>query len=270
MEPYERLGPRAFGTYLLDSGDLDPVYIGLHGLQLPPGGLAAWLVSYWCFYHAGVSCQLVGEEYERYWERMEELAGRRAGPRGTERRHFRGPKAPAAILYLKARYGSPLNVLEDLASGPLTFGDISARVQQWPLFGPWIAFKIADMLERCAGVPVDFSDCELSMYQEPIAGALLVAEQEGWPFDLRDTVRRLREIYGGRQAPPAFDRPVGLQEIETILCKFKSHWRGHYPLGKDTNELRHTLGDPHGPNGGWGPLAWRMKQILEASTRVPA
>ena len=58
-----------------------------------------------------------------------------------------------------------------------------------------------------------------------------------------------------RKAPPFHDRPVGVQEVETIFCKWKSHVKGHYPLGKDTRELHHGL-------QGWGALAEKLRKVL--------
>lgn len=259
---YERLNHIEFGEYLLNRQDLDPVYIGLQGLEFSPGHLASWLLSYWCFYHAGVSCALT--ESHNYWDDMIDFAGRKAAPRGIERRHFRGQKAVDAVAYLMHRYRSPINAIEDLVSGDKTFADISSRVQQWPLFGPWISFKVADMLERCAGIEVDFTNCELSMYSEPTKGALLIAEQEGWLADIGLVVQNLLEIHMGRLAPPDYSRPINIQEIETILCKFKSHWNGHYPLGKDTRELGDTL------DKGWGLMAERMRDCLPKLSSLPA
>lgn len=42
-------------------------------------------------------------------------------------------------------------------------------------------------------------------------------------------------------APPSFDRAVNLQEVETMLCKFKSFYNGRYFVGKDIKELKHSL-----------------------------
>ena len=250
---YSPLDHVAFANNLFETEDLDPVYVGLVRLELSPGQLAAWLLSYWCFYHSGVSCKLT--ESHNYWDDMIQYAGMQAAPRGTERRHFRGQKAVEAVYYLQRRYRTPLNAMEDLASGDQTFQDISQRVQQWPLFGPWIAFKVADMLERCAKVPVDFSNCELSMYSEPTKGAVLISQQQGWSPLVRKVCQNLGLIHIGRKAPPTYDRFVNIQEIETILCKFKAHWNGHYPLGKDTIEVCHAL-------KGWGPLADKMRNSL--------
>lgn len=254
---YDKLDHFTFGTNLLETGDLDPVYIGLDKLNLSPGQLAAWLVSYWCFYHAGVSCMLAEKTtWDSYWEFMSQIATMKAAPRGIERRYFRGEKAGKAVEYLRNRYGNPIDILEDLSNGEHSFSYVSNRVQEWPLFGPWIAFKIADMLERCAGVGISFDDCELQMYKEPTEGALLIAKQEGWYPDVTKICTTLIERYQPRRAPPSFNRPVGLQEIETILCKYKSHWNGHYPVGKDTEELKKIL------DSRWGELASRMNSYV--------
>jgi hypothetical protein len=50
---------------------------------------------------------------------------------------------------------------------------------------------------------------------------------------LIDHFAKLRNI-------PGIDdrRPVSFLEIETILCKWKSHQNGHYPPGHDLMEIR--------------------------------
>jgi hypothetical protein len=59
-------------------------------------------------------------------------------------------------------------------------------------------------------------------------------------------------------APGGTPRPVNVQEVETIFCKYKSHLKGHYPLGKDTREIHHGL-------DGWGDLAQELQRGLPAA-----
>src|SRR6185437_10528018 len=54
-------------------------------------------------------------------------------------------------------------------------------------------------------------------------------------------VAHLARQFGDLLAPPWRDRPVNIQEIETVLCKWKSHLHGRYPVGKDTSEVKHGL-----------------------------
>lgn len=44
-----------------------------------------------------------------------------------------------------------------------------------------------------------------------------------------------------RWTPGRVKRMVLVQEVETVLCKWKAHRNGHYPPGKDTRELRQAL-----------------------------
>ena len=64
-----------------------------------------------------------------------------------------------------------------------------------------------------------------------------------------------------------YERPVGLQEVETILCKWKSHMNGHYPLNNDIMEIRHGLKD-------WLPVSALARAFYDAMpeglTDVPA
>jgi hypothetical protein len=59
------------------------------------------------------------------------------------------------------------------------------------------------------------------------------------PATIREVMAFLRARLGHMGAPPTMDRNIGLQELETILCKWKSHQNGHYPLDNDLVEIRH-------------------------------
>ena len=114
-------------------------------------------------------------------------------------------------------------------------------------FGDWIAYKVADMLERCCGVPVVFSH-EDAMYDSPTQAAIRVwREKQGLseaakPKEparaVRAVVDHLLDLFGPYEAPGG-GRTVGLQEVETVLCKWQSHQNGHYPLDNDLIEIRH-------------------------------
>ena len=65
---------------------------------------------------------------------------------------------------------------------------------------------------------------------------------------VRDVVLYLAKVFKWAKAPPSEDRGIELQEIETILCKWKSHMNGHYPLWNDIDEINEGL-------HGWGETA---------------
>jgi hypothetical protein len=272
-----------FGDALLRTGDLDPVYIAIHGARLPYAVSARLCVAYWCFYHLGVSARLAeSRRPKRFWENMYVAArnlghnpatGKKPWPRGAERRHFRGELALSAIDSL-AQYKFPEKVLEEgfRLDAPRPFSYVSSSVQRHRGFGPWIAFKVADMAERVLGIPVDFSDCQLALYKEPRAGAALVYYKEKfsggsfagqeWRYPIENEnvtviVDKYVELWRRKRAkaPPTNDRLVNVQEIETIFCKYKAHYRGHYEIGKDIREVAHAL-------DGWGDLAQQLKKGL--------
>src|SRR5687768_1451112 len=225
------------------------------GWDLP--SMMRWLVAYWCFYHAGVACHLSELEGKAFWQGMLVAANNTIPaptggrwPRGSERRHFRGEAAIKAVRKLQADYAKPEHVVGVLIGeeGDRSFSSITNRAKQLPLFGPWIAFKIADMVDRVLGFQVaGFDQAAVFMFADPTKAALrLWALKAGLPETARpkdpdkaiqQVVEYLTEHFQDFQAPPRGDRPVGLQEVETVLCKWKSHMNGHYPLYNDIHEI---------------------------------
>lgn len=277
---YPRLGIAEFGAHLLSTGDLDPVYIALHKMELPEPQLHRWLVAYWCLYHCGAASYLSELEGTAFWHGLRDAArndqpaptgGR--WPRGHERRHFRGEAASKAVRTMAGKYLSdPERIVEEITQlpksqdevflrgvgvpRPLPFELVSNRAQELPLFGPWIGFKVADMVDRVLGIPVDFSEAAIFMFKDPVEAALMLWRMNaGLSPETRPkspavqaqiisaVVEHLRGVFSNVLAPPLYDRPVGLQEIETILCKNKSHVRGHYPLFNDIDEITQGLSE---------------------------
>jgi hypothetical protein len=269
-------GLKEFGEQLITTGDLDPIYVALVGANLDREQVKRWLLAYWMFYHAGMASYASERTGGDYWAVIERAAynftpvpnsvpGMGRWPRGTERRHFRGDKCVKAVrwfmslhpeTYVETLYQVPGNPLSPAHSDVLTHKHVIARVSSWPQFGPWIAFKAADMLERCLGVPVQFSNEIALLYKEPAAALDIIVGLGG--FGTVDLARAKMELYRDLEhwalsfrAPPLRDRPCSHQEIETVLCKYKSHLGGHYPIGKDTWELREGL-------KGWGETAEKL------------
>jgi hypothetical protein len=173
-------------------------------------------------------------------------------PRGAERRHFRGKKCVNAIDWLRAyEPKKPENLIDALIGviQPILLPEVMERVQKWELFGPWIAFKAADMIERVLGVTVLFPSDLTLIYKEPRAALdLLDVAPE-------DANIRLLNHFRKFPAPPLNDRVCNIQECETVLCKWKSSVGGHYHIGKDIHEVRNGL-------KGWGTTAQRLYDAM--------
>lgn len=260
-----RLSVVEFGKHLFQTNDLDPVYVTLHSL-LNEGvwninQVSRWLVAYWCLYHCGAACYLSEREGEEFWSllmaaaRNEEKppAGER-WPRGHERRHFRGQQGIKAVSALHQRYTRPELMLEYVIGEGENrqFKEVSERVQDHRGFGPWIGFKVCDMIDRVLGIPVSFEEAEVFMFTDPTEAAIRVWRiQTGYPDTARpkdvkatihEVVNYLRNEFKEFKAPPRYERPVDLPEVETVLCKYKSFLNGHYPLFCDIDDITKGLG----------------------------
>lgn len=284
----DKMDVKTFGTRLIETRDLDPLYVGLVGAALPEPQLCRWLLSYWCFYHAGVASYMSESEDGDFCYVMQVAAENAVPPylydarlphverwpRAAERRHFRGAKCVDAVKKI-GNMIKPVEGLEQLVRD-LVAGDVSVtedtvmrRVQQWPLFGPWIAFKVADMMERVYGAKVYFDPQIALLYEEPRKALDLIQTTRGEAVTgagAKDHYDALLRYFYPMKAPPRGDRPCGAQEVETVLCKWKSYMGGHYWIGKDIKEHREGL-------HGWGETADRLRaaypaEVSEEETRI--
>lgn len=231
-----------FGKALLDNKDLDPIYDYLAAENRPYDHLRRWMVAYSMFYHAGVANYLAPKANTVFWTTV--LNDMQPWPRGEERRHFRGKQALRAAKYM-SQY-RPEDIVNSWFIKP-DFRSVAAAVRTIPIYGPWIAFKLADMGERVLRLPIDFSNCTLGIYKEPRAGAALVVHGDDkarvTEAEIEQAVEYITSTLNnlGYKAPPWYDRPLNVQEAETILCKYKSHKHGHYPVGKDIEAVAKAL-----------------------------
>ena len=245
---YKQLTFPRFSDAMLTTFDLDPVYVMLHDADLSRANLDKFCLAYWCFYHSGVAAYIASKPATRFWPLMQQAHDEK-WPRGTERRHFRGDSSKNAIAYMRD-FGTPHKVVRAMLKGD-DYATVATNVKSFPFFGPWIAFKIADMKERCFHEPCSFPISSLDIFKDPTIGAAMVKMGPDTQFqnpalpqvEVHKVVRKYIKEFESYSAPPGLDRPVNAQEIETLLCKWKSHWRGHYMVGKDTIEIGVQLDD---------------------------
>lgn len=271
IRKYSKLSVEDFGRILISSEDLDPVYVALSRMEIDDVTLRRWLLAYWCCYDAGVACYVAeapDPDPTHFWVRMRAMAENTLPApiggrwrRAPERRHWRGQNATRSLESLRNRYYlNPENMAGYCAHGGIpgqaviatqtTCEAVMTRAREHVAFGPWIAFKVADMAERVMGVSVSFDRAEVFLFDAPREGALLAWNKmrgDSAPrLDLKDEqikwmVEHLTETFADLVAPPKHDRPIGLQEVETVLCKWKSHVQGHYPLYTDIIEGHHHI-----------------------------
>ena len=250
--------PVEWGRQLILTEDHDPLYSSLVRWEVNGARRRRFMLAYWCCYSVGASWWISAQTGTRFWEWLAVAAENVRGPRdhkicdverwprAHERRHWRGQKCIDSVKWLSTRFRHPEEAVLSL-EGSRTAGAVGAAMKDWPQFGPWIAFKAADMLERILGVPVTFSNDLTSMYEDPRKGAEMMAPYLGVDTPQEVTDRLLAE-YEYIRAPGVGDRPdhisarlCNVQEVETVLCKWKSARGGHYWLGSDTKSHRDEL-----------------------------
>lgn len=265
----DKMSVYEFGRELLRTQDLDPLYVALYGGfrggVIDESQLKRWLFAYWCFYHAGFASYASERTGDAFWAVMERAAvnvieapGGGRWPRGTERRHFRGQKAIDAVRRF-ASGGDPEHYVDILREASF-LRDVLAILSPWPMFGPWIGYKVADMVDACLGWRIIFPKDVASLYREPAEGLRIIARAEG--TDEKIAYRRLLAHFSTESAPPRHECFCGPAEVETILCKYKAHLGGHYPVGKDTREIGAAFADC------WGDTARALKSRMPALTGV--
>jgi len=240
-----KLGCFVFGKRLIQTKDLDPVYCVIKECKElnDPSNLKPWLLAYWCFYDMGTASWIYeGGQEGKYWERFGLASGSKEYSRGRERRHYRGQAAVKSFNYLKAR---GLQDLFQNLQGDITCDKVMEEVTNWYLFGPWIAFKAADMLERLSLASVAFTNEDVYLFESPLKGAEELRESLSSNVLDKDlpcwAVDTILENLGPMMAPPAMERVINAQEAETVLCKWHAYNNNKYKIGEDIEACHKSL-----------------------------
>lgn len=259
MKPGEELldRPVEWGKRLIETQDHDPLYSGLYAWGGGEGGrdrLRRYLVAYWSCYSVGASHWISQHEGLDFWRWLHTAAQNEVGPdkigacdmerwpRAHERRHWRGQKCVDSVNHMCAVYPDPEAMVVELETlpGPVNLAAVELSVTRWPQFGPWIAFKAADMLERVMGTPVSFPDSITTFYRDPRKAGDMMMPLLGCESPQQVT-EVLLSAYSGMEVPGRPGRKVNVQEVETVMCKWKSARNGKYWIGLDTRDHREEL-----------------------------
>lgn len=250
MNDLKPTDPVPFGRLLLELRDLDPVYEVLHLAELEPPLLKRWLLAYMCFYNVSTA-SWVADRAIGYWDRMRRAAGSKDFPRSSERRHFRGDAAMKSVAWLAER---GVNELFEplLEQEPITARELTYKIRTWEKFGKWAAFKLADIIERLGLREVDFSEADELLFESPRHGAedMWCLRHPGVPLPVQNggvtawALKTVSHELRDKFAPPRYERPIGYQEAETVICKFHSCKSGSYEPGEDVEALERFLRGP--------------------------
>lgn len=231
-----------FMEAIVNTGDIDPTYYAFRGIRndLSDKDVKKMLVSMLMFYDIGVSCQLTEVPDDQYWSKVEEIYP--TCRRGSERRHFRGENGRKAIESIKP-YGSPDKFWDAMYAD--NYIDIRNNFKNISGFGDYFIWKYADYCDRVFDMPVNMDGAIKFLPKEPREGSRIVAEEmEMQPVDdFESTIKYCLDECAkiNLLAPPAFNRPVGLLEIETCYCMYKHTMRGNDYVGHDIMDKINVL-----------------------------
>jgi len=238
-----------FGRHLVSSRDIDPLYPVLHDIHRTQGmepQQALWhSFLYVAWYHlpsamAAYECSpLPGRWLVRHLDA--------SWPTGIERRNNRGGRVADHIRsFLEATRRTQL---WDWFSDGLDMESFTpeGRIQNWRILnerlqtihgnGRWAAYKHLEVLRRVHNFPVWAPDMGNQFSSGPREGlAMLYGDIEGQTSRVIAKLDRQGVDLQRRLAKHGL--VVDIEELETILCNWKSLVKGKYYVGHDIDELQ--------------------------------
>ena len=250
----ERLLPDLvrFGKGLIKSQDIDPLYPVLRDLVDGMG----FEEAYW-LQHLYVAWYNLPSGW-RAWIDMPmpesfdpELIDPR-WPTGTERRANRGGKVIAHLSSTidtidKDFEGDIVRFFtdgifepEDSYQPTVNWMVMNERLQGLYLNGRWAAYKQCEVLRRVMDVPLEAPDMGMQFSSGPREGlAMLYGEVPG---QTRGVINQLdAQARDLQERALAMGLEADIEELETVLCNFKSLRKGKYYIGHDIDELQEQI-----------------------------
>lgn len=244
-----------FGRHLIRSMDIDPVYpvlVKLHD-QMDTEESYWHSLLYVGWYHLPVAhsawLRWPRPRDKRMYTNRKWMEQASKWPTGIERRSNRGGKV---FQHLEAfcKATDHVSLEQWFRTGMVKAPTLAKRHQNWRVLnerlqaiwgnGRWAAYKHCEILRRVHGLPVEAPDMGhrhssgpregLETLYGPLEGqgeaVIAVLDARG-----RDLQKRLKEA--GLRAD--------IEELETILCNWKSLLKGKYYVGHDIDEMQEQL-----------------------------
>ena len=232
---------------LIRINDLDPTYTMIHrGRQLWGDGWAnQFCLHMLMFYDVGEAAKAAVVEPNQFWDYV--IDNFSVCKRGVERRHFKAANGLSSISDLSREIPDPRFAFKRFQGR--TLAEVTQRFSDIRGFGPYFIWKACDYLDRCMGLPVDYSGADKFLPSEPAKAA-----KAFWPDKtLAESIQIVVDEIEQYLAPPTYDRPCGPSEAETVLCLMKGYFitkvhvigdgilHNHLSLGDDPYNLRPLL-----------------------------
>jgi hypothetical protein len=254
----------AFSVEHKRSGDIDPVYLVLRQVHKIRGydlNEAIWhTLLYVTWYHLGS-----GEIMKQRHPMPEIITTQPKLNTGVERRGFRGNTKGCELLsdvMNSWRGESMTGWLRGLccANDPKTrwnmIRDDFAKIKY---NGVWASYKWCDLVKNVLGFPITSPDIGVGGGGEnagPVPGLVRLTGLD-WKRCARDIDLQQKFYEYCKNAGIPWD---GLEEMETALCDFNTHKKGHYYVGHDIDLMMQQVAGIPGENDYWQARAEAFRE----------
>lgn len=221
---------RKFAEQLFKLEDADPGYMLLQRALLPDSQKFRYVVAWCTYYNPGLAAIASNFQGSKFWDYLDSIYP--TAKRASERRHFRGQAGRKALTDWRRDYSHPEKMIE--ACWGSSYPEVRRNMRGITQMGDYFYWKMADIIDTVFGHDVDFTGCEKYMPKVPKQGAEIIADLETpvghFSPELDSTMHTITN-HIKKWRHPFNDRPLALQEAETVCCVFKQHVVGDYRLG---------------------------------------
>jgi Alpha-glutamyl/putrescinyl thymine pyrophosphorylase clade 2 len=209
-----------FGRRLFSTEDADPMYYALARAELPIDQKERFMVGWVTYYQPGIAATASEKNDKAFWGYLRSVYA--AAPRASERRHFRGQAGEKALREWQRHFPYPEEMVRYMRGE--TYFHVKETAKDVPQIGPYFVWKFADVQERVFRIPCDFTGAEKFSPKVPQEGAKLISQTATTKqvYDL--IIRHMSDM----KSPPWYDRPINMQEAETVCCVFHQYVGGGY------------------------------------------
>lgn len=231
---------KAFARKLFELEDSDPIYMSLGRADIPVYQKKRFMAAWVTFYNPGVAAKASELSSDKYWPYIYKIFP--TAKRGSERRHFRGAQGHDALDSWQKMFPLPSKMV-DYMEGKNYF-EVKKNAETVLRIGPYFVFKFADVQERVFRKPCYFPpEAAAHSPDVPQQGAKLI-------FPDKTVLQAYNTIADymndeGMKSPPWYDRPMNMQEAETVCCVMKQYLHGKWaPYTRTAKAVKSLLATP--------------------------
>lgn len=215
-----------FSRKLFESEDSDPGYMLLARVDVPEAQRKRLMTAWVSFYNLGIAARASEYKGKAFWAYLSYIYP--TAKRATERRHFRGSAGLRALDQWSKAYPAPERMVDALTGR--TYFDVRRAAKNVAQIGGYFVWKFADVQERVFRIPCDFTGAEKYSPELPKQGAKLIGDSILPGYSIERTYATIVNSMNvaGMKSPPWYDRPMNMQEAETVCCVYKQWKNGSW------------------------------------------